>query len=164
MFVVMSASATPAEANAVKSLILAEGLTPYDHAGAERVVIAVVGEIGARKPVLMSRLEALGGVESVTPISRPFKLTSREFHPEDTVIRVLDAVVGDGGLTVMAGPCSIESREQLRGDRRWRRRRRGDDHPGRRVQAADQPLLVPGPRASKPSATSPRRATGPACR
>ncbi|HLY13418.1 MAG TPA: hypothetical protein VKR24_03650, partial [Candidatus Limnocylindrales bacterium] len=90
MFVVMSASASQAETNAVKSLILAEGLVPYDHVGVERLVIAVVGEIGARKPVLMSRLEALGGVESVTPISRPFKLTSREFHPEDTIVRVLD--------------------------------------------------------------------------
>ena len=164
MFVVMSASATPAEANAVKSLILAEGLTPYDHAGAERVVIAVVGEIGARKPVLMSRLEALGGVESVTPISRPFKLTSREFHPEDTVIRVLDAVDrrrrpdGDGRAVL-----DREPRPAPR-DRRWRRRGRGDDHPGRRVQATDQPLLVPGPRASKPCATLPRSATGPACR
>ena len=49
----------------------------------------------------------------MTPINRPFKLTSREFHPEDTVIRVLDAAIGDGSLTVMAGPCSIESRDQL---------------------------------------------------
>jgi 3-deoxy-7-phosphoheptulonate synthase len=52
-------------------------------------------------------------VERVTPISKPYKLTNREFHPEDTVIRVLDAVVGDGSLTVMAGPCSVESREQV---------------------------------------------------
>jgi 3-deoxy-7-phosphoheptulonate synthase len=88
-------------------------MTPYDHAGQERVVIAVVGEVGPRKQVLMSRLAALPGVETITPISRPFKLTSREFHPEDTVIRVLDAVIGDGGLTVMAGPCSVESRDQL---------------------------------------------------
>src|SRR4029434_4745225 len=61
----------------------------------------------------MSRLAGLPGVESVTPISRPFKLTSREFHPEDTVIRVLDAVICDGSLTMMAAPCSLESREQL---------------------------------------------------
>ncbi len=113
MFVVMAADATEAEINAVKGHILGEGLTPFDHVGTKRVVIAVVGEIGTRKPVLMSRLEALPGVETVTAISRPFKLTSREFHPEDTVIRVLDATIGDGGLTVMAGPCSIESREQL---------------------------------------------------
>ena len=61
----------------------------------------------------MSKLGALPGVETITPISRPFKLTSREFRPEDTVIRVLDASVGDGGLTIMAGPCSVESRDQL---------------------------------------------------
>ena len=67
MFVVMAASATEAEINAVKSHILAEGLTPYDHEGTERVVIAVVGEIGPRKPVLMSRLEALPGVETGHP-------------------------------------------------------------------------------------------------
>jgi 3-deoxy-7-phosphoheptulonate synthase len=88
-------------------------MTPFDHVGAERTVIAVVGEIGPRKPVLIDRLSALAGVEAVTAISRPFKLTSREFRPEDTVIRVLDAVIGDGTLTVMAGPCSVESREQL---------------------------------------------------
>jgi len=113
MFVVMARAASEAEILGVKSQILAEGMTPFDHAGAERVVIAVVGEVGPRKEVLMSRLASLPGVENVTPISRPFKLTSREFHPEDTVIRVLDAVVGDGSLTMMAGPCSVESRDQL---------------------------------------------------
>src|SRR4051794_19243669 len=113
MFVVMTVGASEAEVLNVKSHILAEGLNPHEHAGTERTVIAVVGEIGARKPVLLDRLAALPGVETVTPISRPFKLTSREFHPEDTVVRVLDAVIGDGSLTVMAGPCSVESRDQL---------------------------------------------------
>jgi len=113
MFVVMASTATEAEILGVKSQILDEGLTPFDHVGLERVVIAVVGEVGARKPHLMGMLAQLAGVESVTPISRPFKLTSREFHPEDTVIRVLDAVIGDGGLTMMAGPCAVESRDQL---------------------------------------------------
>ena len=113
MFVVMAVGASEAEILGVKSQILAEGMTPFDHVSAQRTVIAVVGEIGGRKPVLIDRLSALAGVESVTPISQPFKLTSREFHPEDTVIHVLDAVIGDGSLTVMAGPCSVESREQL---------------------------------------------------
>ncbi len=113
MFVVMTRTATEAEILGVKSHILGEGMTPYAHAGADRIVIAVVGEVGPRRQELMSRLGALPGVETITPISRPFKLTSREFHPEDTVIRILDATVGDGGLTVMAGPCSVESRDQL---------------------------------------------------
>jgi 3-deoxy-7-phosphoheptulonate synthase len=113
MFVVMRTGASEAEVNGVKGLILAEGLTPFENAGADRVVIAVVGEIGGRRPQLMARLVATTGVTSVTPISKPYKLVSREFHPENTVIRVLDAVIGDGSLTVMAGPCAIESREQL---------------------------------------------------
>ena len=113
MFVVMAGTASEAEVLGVKSAILAEGFTPYDHAGPDRTVIAVVGEMGARKPALVERLAALPGVTAVTPINSPFKLTSREFHPERTVIRILDAVIGDGGLTVMAGPCSVESRDQL---------------------------------------------------
>jgi len=113
MFVVMAGNASEAEVLGVKSAILAEGLTPYDHAGPDRTVIAVVGDMGGRKPALVERLAGLSGVAAVTPINSPFKLTSREFQPESTVIRVLDAVIGDGGLTVMAGPCSVESRDQL---------------------------------------------------
>jgi 3-deoxy-7-phosphoheptulonate synthase len=113
MFVVMNSAATEAEVLAVKSRILAEGLTPYDHVGVDRTVIAVVGDVAPRKSELMRGLAAMAAVESVTPISRPFKLTSREFRPEDTVIRVLDATIGDGSLTVMAGPCSVEGRDML---------------------------------------------------
>src|SRR6185295_12385842 len=113
MFVVMRSAATEAEILGVKSRILAEGLTPYEHAGAAGLQLAVVGELGGGRGALLETLATLPGVERVTPINRPFKLTSREFHPEDTVIRVLDAAVGDGSLTVMAGPCSVENRDQL---------------------------------------------------
>src|SRR5687767_6584105 len=109
----MVVNASEAEIIGVKSSILAEGLTPYEHKGAERLVIAVVGEVGPRRTQLLGRLGEMPGVERVTPISKPFKLTSREFHPEDTVVRVMDTAVGDGSLTMMAGPCSVESREQL---------------------------------------------------
>jgi 3-deoxy-7-phosphoheptulonate synthase len=113
MFVVMRSGATEAEVNGVKGLILAEGLTPFENAGTSRTVIAVVGELGKRREQLKQRLEATAGVAQVTPISKPYKLVSREFQPEDTVIRVMDTAVGDGSLTVMAGPCSVESRDQL---------------------------------------------------
>src|SRR5690348_9246856 len=104
MFVVMRRNATEAELLGVKSRILAEGLTPYEHASGGTTKVAVVGELGARRAAMIAALGSLAGVERVTPIARPFKLTSREFHPENTVIRVLDAAVGDGSLTVMAGP------------------------------------------------------------
>ena len=113
MFVVMRSEATEAEVIGVKGLILAEGLTPFERASAGRTTIALVGEIGRRRGELRAMLEAALGVDTVTPISKPYKLVSREFQPEDTVIRVLDTAIGDGSLTVMAGPCSIESREQL---------------------------------------------------
>ena len=113
MFVVMSVSATPQQVEAVESFIASEGLQAHMNRGAERVVIAVVGEIGGRRDRLISRLSTMPGVDTVTPISRPFKLTSREFHPEDTVIRVGSATIGDGSLTIMAGPCSVESRDLL---------------------------------------------------
>ncbi len=113
MFVVMRTGATEAEVIGVKGLILAEGLTPFENAGADRTVIAVVGEIDKRRDSLEARLQATPGVAGVTRIGKAYKLVSREFHPENTVIRVLDAVIGDGSLTVMAGPCSIESRDQL---------------------------------------------------
>jgi 3-deoxy-7-phosphoheptulonate synthase len=113
MFVVMRTGATEAEVIGVKALILDEGLTPFENVGVDRTLIAVVGDIGKRREPLQARLEGMAGVASVALISKPYKLVSREFHPEDTVIRVLDAAVGDGSLTVMAGPCSVESREQL---------------------------------------------------
>ena len=113
MFVVMRSGASEAEVNGVKGLILAEGLTPFENAGTSRTVIAVVGELGKRREQLKQRLEGTPGVAQVTPISKPYKLVSREFHPEDSVIRVMDTSIGDGSLTVMAGPCSVESRDQL---------------------------------------------------
>ena len=113
MFVVMSLGASEEALNAVRSLILDEGLTPHENRGAAGTVIAVLGEGGARLDRLGARLTAMAGVASVTRTNRPFKLTSRAFHPENTVVEVGDVRIGDGSLTIMAGPCAIESREQL---------------------------------------------------
>ena len=81
MFVVMRTGATEAEVNGVKGLILAEGLTPFENAGQDRTVIAVVGEIGKGREALEARLGSTPGVASVTRITKPYKLVSREFHP-----------------------------------------------------------------------------------
>ena len=113
MLVVMAVGATEEQIDNVRQHIVAEGLSPHESRGTERVVIGVVGAVGPRKELVMGRLSGLAGVDSVTPISRPFKLTSREFEPTDTVVRVGAATIGGGTLTVMAGPCSVESREQL---------------------------------------------------
>ena len=113
MLVVMSVGATEEEVQEVRRHIEADGLTPHESRGEQRVIIGVVGDVGPRKEQVMAHLAVLPGVESVTPISKPFKLTSRDFHPDDTVIRVGETSIGGGSLTIMAGPCAIESRDQL---------------------------------------------------
>ncbi len=113
MLVVMSVGATEEEVQDVRRHIEADGLTPHESRGEQRVVIGVVGDVGLRKEQVMNHLAGMAGVESVTPISKPFKLTSREFHPHDTVIEVGSTRIGGGSLTVMAGPCAVESRDQL---------------------------------------------------
>jgi 3-deoxy-7-phosphoheptulonate synthase len=113
MLVVMSIAATEQEIQAVRQHIEADGLTPHESRGEQRVVIGVVGDVGLRKEQVMNHLAGLPGVESVTPVSKPFKLTSREFHPRDTVIEVGSTTIGGGSLTVIAGPCAIESRDQM---------------------------------------------------
>jgi 3-deoxy-7-phosphoheptulonate synthase len=72
-----------------------------------------VGDVAVRRDQVMNHLLSMPGVETVTPISRPFKLASREFHPQDTVVRVRGHAIGDGSLAIMGGPCSVESRDQL---------------------------------------------------
>jgi 3-deoxy-7-phosphoheptulonate synthase len=113
LLIAMSVGATEEEIESVRSHILAEGLTPHESRGMERVVIGVVGNVGPRKEQVMSRFAALPGVATVTPISRPYKLASREFHDDDTLVRIRDVTIGDGSLAIIAGPCSVESRDQL---------------------------------------------------
>jgi 3-deoxy-7-phosphoheptulonate synthase len=113
MLVVMSVGATEEQVQAVRRHIEADGLVPHLSRGEQRVVIGVVGDVGLRKEQVMSHLAVMPGVESVTPISKPFKLTSREFHPADTVVAVGSTTIGGGSLTVIAGPCAVEGRDQL---------------------------------------------------
>jgi 3-deoxy-7-phosphoheptulonate synthase len=113
MFVVMAVGATEEQLNAIRATVLDEGLTPHENRGGTRVVVAILGDGGPRGERLADRLGAMPGVESVNPSNRPFKLASRQFHPDDTVVRVGDVAIGDGSFTIVAGPCAVESREQL---------------------------------------------------
>ncbi len=73
----------------------------------------VIGAIGDKSVLAGVDLEAMEGVEKVVPIRQPFKLVSREFHPETTVVDVGGVAVGGAEVVVIAGPCSVETREQL---------------------------------------------------
>lgn len=108
----MKRDSQEAEINDVMRRLDQYGLKGHLSRGVERTVIGVVG-VTAAVPELHERIELIPGVEEVVPISKPFKLSSREFEPEDTVIRVGSVAIGGDTLVVMAGPCAAETREQV---------------------------------------------------
>ncbi len=109
MLVVMEQNATQEQIDAVTSLIRERGFTPRPIPGGERVSIGILNNEGAVDP---NPFLALPGVKQAIPVTRPYKQVSREFRKESSVIRVGDVSIGPGSLTMMAGPCAIESKEQ----------------------------------------------------
>ena len=111
MLVVMKAQATPEEIQAVCDHIEQLGFRAHPLPGAQRTAIGITGNQGE---VERGNLEALSGVAEVIRVSKPYKLASRDVKEEDTVIRFAgtDATIGGRDLAIVAGPCSIESREQ----------------------------------------------------
>jgi len=110
MFIAMKPHATEAEFDAVIDKVRALGLTPHPISGTERRVVAVVGNTGAVDP---DDFAMLPGVAEALRVSQPFKLVSREVKEEGTVIDVGGVKVGGRAIVVMAGPCSVESRDQI---------------------------------------------------
>ena len=110
MIVVMQLECTAKEIQGVQEHLDKRGLQGHLSKGVERIVIGVVGQT---YPELQDELEVLAGVREVVRISRPYKLTGREFQPSNTVIRVGGVTIGGGELVVFAGPCAVESEEQL---------------------------------------------------
>jgi len=110
MMVIMRANATEPQIANVVAYVEKNGLNAHLSRGAERTVIGVVGDI---RRVSKETFELMDGVDSVMRISRPYKITSREFQPEKTVFNVNGVKVGSEEILIIAGPCSVEGREQL---------------------------------------------------
>jgi len=110
MLVVMRREATPAEIEVVKEKIRSLGFMPHEIPGVQRVAIGITGN---RTRVNADHFLSLPGVVDAIPVSRPFKLVSREVKAEDTVVRVGRDSIGGRDLAVIAGPCSVESRSQI---------------------------------------------------
>jgi 3-deoxy-7-phosphoheptulonate synthase len=110
MIIVLRPHSTEEEIAQVCRRIEALGLTAHLSRGVERTII---GAIGDERILLDKAIEALPMVEKVLPILKPYKLASRDFHPENTVVDVNGVRVGDRRLAVIAGPCSVESRDLL---------------------------------------------------
>ena len=110
MIVVMRVGSTEKEIDGVLERLKELGFKGSLSRGVERTVVGVVGQT---YPELADELAVLEGVADVVPVSRPYKLASREFKPEDTVIKVGDVAIGGGNTVVMAGQCSVDTEEQM---------------------------------------------------
>ena len=110
MIVVMRTGSSQDEISRVTKRIEDVGLEAHISEGIEHIVIGVLGQVF---PELRDTLELLPGVEQVIPVSKPYKLARREFHPQDTLVKINGLTIGSNEIVVMAGPCAIESYEKL---------------------------------------------------
>jgi len=113
MVILPKPDCTDSQLNEIISVLESMGYSVHLSRGVERTVIGAVGSPDADKSAAIERLESLPQVERVVPILKPYKLVSRDFQPSDTIVRVRDVVIGGGALVVMAGPCTVESRDQV---------------------------------------------------
>ena len=109
MLIVMKMDATSEQVDRVVDTIVARGLKATPIPGAQRTAIGITGNLGVVEP---AQFEGLAGVLEVIQVSHPYKLVSREFQPDDTVVEVGGVKIGGPELVVIAGPCSVESYEQ----------------------------------------------------
>ncbi len=110
MIIVLKKEATREQIDGVLELIKAQGLKPLHMPGTEKVVL---GALGDERKLAGLQLDNFPFVEEVLPILTPYKLASRELNPTETVLKVGEQAVGTPNFTVIAGPCSVESEEQI---------------------------------------------------
>ncbi len=110
MIIVLKPEATKEDIGKIENLVKSKGLTPHISTGDEQTIIGLIGDI---TKIDASAIEVFSAVEKVMYVSVPYKLASRHFHPEDSVIDVAGVKVGGGNYCYIAGPCSVESEEQV---------------------------------------------------
>jgi len=110
--IIVMAGASEGQVQAVVDRVHKAGLSTHVSVGVARTVIGVVGD-DRTKEMLRESLEVAPGVEKVVAILQPFKLVSREFMPHDTVVTVGGRTIGGTQVAIIAGPCSVENREQI---------------------------------------------------
>ena len=147
MIVEMKKGATQEEIDGVVQKAKSLKLDVQLNMGTDKTVVALLGSNTGQ--LSTDIFAVLPGVESVTRIMKPYKLASREFKPEDTMVSCGGVEIGGKRIVVMAGPCAVESEEQLMEVAGAVKRVRSQ-HPARRcLQAAHLSLQLPGPAESR---------------
>jgi 3-deoxy-7-phosphoheptulonate synthase len=110
MIIVMKHQATQNQVSMVVTQIEKRGCKPHISEGQETTIIGVIGDV---RLIDREQMELMDGVERVVRILRPYKLVGRDFHPKDTIVKVNGISIGGDQVIVIAGPCAVESRQQL---------------------------------------------------
>ena len=110
MIIVMKPKAPKASIEHVMEIIRENGLETHLSEGKQVTIIGVVGD---KTRLNLSNLEIAPDVDKIVPITESYKLSNRKFHPDPTSVQVGNTFIGPGHLALMAGPCAIESEEQL---------------------------------------------------
>ena len=110
MIIVLKDRISVEEVQNVKNYIKKTGARIHESEGTEKKIIGVIGD---KRDLDQMALEAFPGVDKVIQILEPYKLSSRKFHPKNTIIKVKDVAIGGLEPVLMAGPCSVETEEQI---------------------------------------------------
>ncbi|MDP6792815.1 MAG: hypothetical protein QF660_02050 [Anaerolineales bacterium] len=110
MIVVMRVGTTKKQIAAVVARIEKDGFSTHLSEGSERTIIGVIGN---DRPIESHNYEVLEGVEKTAPVLKPFKLVSRDFQQDDTIVNVNGVGFGASSISIIAGPCSVEDRAQV---------------------------------------------------
>ena len=110
MVIVMQHGASAKQISAVVARVESMGYRAHLVQGEERTIIGVIGD---DRPIDRTNFETLDGVDKTIPILKPFKLASRDMHPQDSIVSLDGVKIGGPQVIIMAGPCSVETREQI---------------------------------------------------
>ncbi len=110
MIIIMKADSGEQQIHAVEAKLKAMGMGAHVSRGIERTVI---GAIGDERKIDMEALEVIPGVDNVVRVMKPYKIVSRDSHPENSIVNVKDVPIGGKQIQVIAGPCSVETQPQM---------------------------------------------------
>ena len=110
MIVVLKPNPNPDQLESLKNWLLGKGIQIHQSLGTSQMILGLVGDTSTLDIDLISALDI---VEDVKRVQEPYKNANRKFHPEDTIVSVGNTQIGGGTLTIMAGPCSVESEDQI---------------------------------------------------
>lgn len=110
MIIIMKPNASEEAIGKVKKVIEDKGLFAHLSKGSE---VTIIGVVGNKSLLQGSNLEIADGVDKIVAVTESYKLANKKFHPDQTTVKIKDAEIGPHTLTIMAGPCAVESQEQL---------------------------------------------------